>query len=354
MPGCETAVKISCLESGLKDEVIRMLYLSVLHHIRTSGLCYISSINTANMPSFNPDRDIPDLSGKVILVTGGNVGLGKQTILQLSKHNPAHIFLAARTKSKALAAIEDIQKAVPGAAPITYLSLDLTSFDSIKKAVRDFHAQSQQLHILINNAAIMATPAGTTKEGYEIQFGTNHVGHALLTKLLLPTLKRTAAATTPPQDIRIINIASSEETRSPATNTYEFDKLKTDMASTSTLIRYGISKVANIHHARALSRRHPDIRSISLHPGVVNTNLKNGIGASWPLMKPLLPLIGLLSTNVWSGTKNQLWATVSPDAKSGEFYFPVGVTGKGSKQSRDKALEDALWDWTERELEGHV
>lgn len=114
------------------------------------------------MVPFNPDKDIPDLSGKVILVTGGNVGLGKQTILQLSKHNPAHIFLAARTESKALAAIEDIRKAVPDAAPITYLNLDLTSFDSIKKAAKDFHAQSQQLHILINNGGIMATPAGTT------------------------------------------------------------------------------------------------------------------------------------------------------------------------------------------------
>ncbi|KAM6504657.1 hypothetical protein FSOLCH5_015392 [Fusarium solani] len=306
------------------------------------------------MVPFNPDKDIPDLSGKVILVTGGNVGLGKQTILQLSKHNPAHIFLAARTESKALAAIEDIRKAVPDAAPITYLNLDLTSFDSIKKAAKDFHAQSQQLHILINNGGIMATPAGTTKEGYEIQFGTNHVGHALLTKLLLPTLKKTAAATTPPQDVRIVNLSSSFENKAPATNTYEFDKLKTDMASTPTFVRYGISKIANIHHARALSRRHPEIRSIAVHPGVVNTNLTNGPAASWPIMKLILPLAGFFSTNVWNGTKNQLWAAVSPDAKSGEFYYPVGVTGKGTKQSGDKALEEALWDWTEKELEGHA
>lgn len=178
--------------------------------------------------------------------------------------------------------------------------------------------------------------------------------HALLTKLLLPTLKKTAAATSPPQDVRIINVASSEETRSPAAEAYDFNKLKTDMASTSTLRRYVISNVANFHHAGALSRHHPKIRSTSLHPSIVNTNLKNGIGASWPLMKPLLPLIGLLSTNVSNGTKNQLWAAVSPDAKSGEFYFPVDVTGKGSKQSRDKALEDALWNWTDNELKGYA
>ncbi|WQF80110.1 Putative short-chain dehydrogenase/reductase SDR, NAD(P)-binding domain superfamily [Colletotrichum destructivum] len=306
------------------------------------------------MSSFNPDRDIPDLSGKVILVTGGNVGLGKQTILQLSKHNPKHIFLAARSETKSVAAIEEIRKVVPNAAPITYINLDLTSFDSIKQAVKDFHSHSESLHILVNNAGIMATPAGVTKEGYEIQFGTNHLGHALLTKLLLPTLKKTVTASSPPHDVRIINVASSAEASSPATDTYKFDKLKTDMASTSTVTRYGISKVANIHHARALSRRHPEIRSISLHPGVVNTNLTNGVVASWPIMKPFMSVFKLFSTSVWNGTKNQLWAAVSPDAKSGEFYFPVGVTGKGSKQSRDKALEEALWDWTERELEGHI
>ncbi|KAH6959414.1 hypothetical protein DER45DRAFT_644687 [Fusarium avenaceum] len=165
----------------------------------------------------------------------------------------------------------------------------------------------------------MATPQGNTNDGYEIQFGTNHMGYALLTKLLHSTLKKTAAATHPPQDVRIINFASSEEARSPATEAYDLNKLKTDMASTSTLLRYVISKVANIHLARALSRHHPEIRSISLHPDV-----------------------------------NQLWAAVSPDAKSGEFYFPVGVTSKGSKQSRDKALEDALWNWTENELKGYA
>ncbi|KAK7418131.1 hypothetical protein QQX98_004106 [Neonectria punicea] len=310
------------------------------------------------MPTFKPDTDIPDLSGKVILVTGGNIGLGKETVLQLSKHNPAQIFLAARTKSKALAAIEDIRKAVPDAAPITYLSLDLSSFDSIKKAVADFHVQSEQLHILINNAGIMGVPPGKTKDGYEIQFGTNHVGHALLTKLLLPTLKKTAIATTPPQDVRIITVASKAEGWGPLPSPSEFDKFKTDMASISTFARYGISKTANVLYAHALSCRHPEIRSISLHPGSVNTNISSGIGASWPVLKPLLRVSGFLgdvfATSVSTGAKNQLWAAVSPEAKSGEFYHPVGMTGKGSKNSCDQSLEEEIWKWTEKELECHV
>ncbi|KAF1957876.1 retinol dehydrogenase [Byssothecium circinans] len=306
------------------------------------------------MPTFDLDKDIPDLSGKVILVTGGNIGLGKETVLQLSKHKPAHIFLAARSESKALAAIEDIRKAVPDAAPITYLNLDLGSFDSIKRAASDFHAKSQRLHILINNAAISATQAGTTKEGYEIQFGTNHVGHALLTKLLLPTLKKTAAAATAPQDVRIVTVAAAAEKFSPFTESYDCDKLKTDMASTPTFTRYGISKLANVHYARALSRRHPEIKSVSLHPGFVNTNLASGLAASWPILKLILPFLGLFLTNVSTGAKNQLWAAVSPEVKSGEFYFPVGVTGKGSKHSYDQGLEEQLWEWTEKELEEHA
>ncbi|WYZ44678.1 hypothetical protein EsH8_VII_001114 [Colletotrichum jinshuiense] len=306
------------------------------------------------MPKFNPDTDIPDLSGKVILVTGGNIGLGKETILQLSKHNPAKIFLAARSETRALSAIDDIRKAVPDAAPIIYLNLDLTSFDSIHKAVADFHAQSQQLHLLFNNAAIMGVPPGKTKDGYEIQFGTNHIGHALLTTLLLPTLKKTAATPESPNDVRIITVASESEAWNPFPNPSEFDKFKTDMAETSMFARYGFSKFANILYARALSRRHPEIRSISLHPGAVNTNISSGITSRWPILKLFVRLGGYFATPPSTGVKTQLWAAVSPEAKSGEFYHPVGVPGKGSKALCDKSLEDELWLWTEKELNGAV
>ncbi|KAM0280381.1 hypothetical protein ACHAQH_004094 [Verticillium albo-atrum] len=309
------------------------------------------------MVSFNPDKDIPDLSGKVIIVTGGNIGLGKETVLQLSKHKPEHIYLAARTESKAQAAIEEIRKAAPNAAPISFLSLDLTSFDSIKKAVAEFQSKSDKLHILINNAGIMASPAALTKEGYEIQFGTNHMGHALLTKLLLPTLKRTAASS-PPQDVRIVNVSSLLENTAPRTNTYDFAQLKTEAAGVATFTRYGISKLANVHHASALARRNPDLKVVSLHPGVVKTNLaSSGAAVSWPILKLLLPIMGLFVMSVANGTKNNLWTATSPDVKTGEFYFPVGVPvkdTKASKMARDRDLEEALWEWTEKELEAHL
>ncbi|WYZ40767.1 hypothetical protein EsH8_IV_001108 [Colletotrichum jinshuiense] len=305
------------------------------------------------MVRFNTNTDIPDLSGKVILVTGGNIGLGKETITQLSKHNPAHIYLAARNESKALAAIEDIKKQVPDAAPITFLEIDLTSFESVKRAAKEFLSKSQSLHILINNAGIMAWPPNLTKEGYEIQFGTNHMGHALFTKLLLPTLLQTAKSG-PDKDVRIISLSSAAENWVPS-DLYNFDELKTDMASTGTWARYGASKIANIHHSKALAKRYPELRCISIHPGAVNTNLVSGPAASWPILKPIVGLATwLVSTPVAEGAKNQIWASVSPDAESGVFYWPVGVTGRDSKQAKNEELCEKLWEWTEKELEPYA
>ncbi|EFQ27000.1 retinol dehydrogenase, partial [Colletotrichum graminicola M1.001] len=266
---------------------------------------------------------------------------------------PAHIYLAARNEAKALAAIEDIKKAVPKAAPITFLEIDLTSFESIKRAANEFRSKSETLHILVNNAGIMAWPPSTTKEGYEIQFGTNHMGHALLTKLLLPTLQHTAQ-TSPDKDVRIVSLSSVGENWVPS-DLYNFDDLKTDMASTGTWARYGASKVANIHHSRALAKRYPEIRCISVHPGSVNTNLTSGLEASWPLIKPILGIFApLVLSSVADGAKNQIWASVSPDAESGVFYWPVGVKGRDSKHAKNEELSEKLWEWTEKELEAYT
>ena len=161
---------------------------------------------------FNPEKDIPDLAGRVIFVTGGNTGLGKETVLQLAKHRPAHIYLAARSKERAEQAMKEIRERAPDAAdvPISFVELDVASFASVQRAAAAFHAAQPdgRLHVLINNAGIMATPPGTTAEGYELQFGTNHMGHALLTRLLLPALRRTAAAE---GDVRVVNLSSVAE-----------------------------------------------------------------------------------------------------------------------------------------------
>jgi len=130
--------------------------------------------------AFDPEKDIPELDGKIILVTGGNNGLGKECITQLAKHNPMKIYMDARSIKKAEEAILDIKNEVPS-AHIILLEMDPASFTSIKLAADAFLSENDRLDLLINNAGVFAPPPGLTTDGYEIQFGTNYMGqHCLL------------------------------------------------------------------------------------------------------------------------------------------------------------------------------
>ena len=186
---------------------------------------------------FDADQDIPDISSKVIVVTGGNSGVGKESVLQLSKHRPAKLYLTARSKAKYDAAIEDIKKANPEAeANIIFLELDLASFASVKTAASTILTENDRLDVLMNNAGVMALPPGLTKEGYEIQFGTNHMGHALLTKLLMPLLLKTAEQ--PDSDVRIINVSSGAHGVAPKGG-FLPETVTTTMEKYHTYTRYG-------------------------------------------------------------------------------------------------------------------
>lgn len=259
------------------------------------------------------------------------------------------MYLGARDESRAKQAIVQIKSLVPD-AKIEYLPLDLASLKSVKQAADTFAASCTRLDVLMNNAGIMACPAGLTKEGYEIQFGTNHLGHALLTKLLLPVLEKTAETE---RDVRIVNLSSSAHTWAPKAGLV-LEDTKTDMKSYSTWARYGQSKLANIYYTRELAKRHPSIKSVAIHPGSVGTNLISGTVASYPyaswLLRRLHPLI---TVSVQKGALNQLWASVSPAAKSSHFYYPVAVNFPGSELVRDDAKARELWDWTQAELKKH-
>ncbi|KAK4496964.1 hypothetical protein PRZ48_011413 [Zasmidium cellare] len=299
--------------------------------------------------SFNPDTDIPDLTGQVIIVTGGNVGLGYETIRQLIKHKPSRVYLAARSEDKAQAAIAELQKSNPNAA-ISFLKFDLASFASIKAAATIFTNTESRLDILMNNAGIMMTPPGLTAEGYEIQFGTNVMGAALFTQLLLPTLQRTALSD--PQT-RVVNLASASEKMAPTNDLYPFSELKTNMSGRPTTQRYTISKIADIHYTSALARREKQVKCISVHPGMVATNLHHA--STGMFLKPFLNVaVKLFATPLEKGAHSQIWAAVSPEAKSGEYYGPVGKAGDGSKASQDEKLSEELWEWVQKELEGHL
>lgn len=300
-------------------------------------------------------KDIPSLKGRVIIVTGGNSGLGKQSILDLARHEPQEIWLTARTTEKAEQAIADIKQQVPS-ANIKPLPLDLTSLDSVKAAARTFINASNRLDILLCNAGCMAAPEELTKDGYELQFGTNHVGHALLAKLLTPVLDKTAAAE-PNADVRVVFLSSAAVAGAPKAGIH-FDTLKTTQASMNTWTRYGQSKLANALYARAMARQKPEWIVTAVHPGVINTNLSRYVTASSWWAGPALLLVGRFLTTIEDGVLNQLWAATGPrsDVKSGTLYYPVGRATGGHRgpYTEDDALAEKLWEWTEGELKGQT
>ncbi|KAL1652676.1 hypothetical protein SLS61_004656 [Didymella pomorum] len=305
--------------------------------------------------TFDPAKDIGSLEGKVILVTGGNAGLGKQTVTYLAAHKPARIYLAARTASKASSAISDIKTTVPNACEIAHLPLDLTSFSSIAEAAATFNRSETRLDVLINNAGIMACPYSTTKEGFEIQFGTNHMGHALLTKLLMPTLLKTSETH---GDARVVTLSSAGHTIGvPGGLILDQQKLEQQ----GTWKRYGQSKLCNLLFARELSERYPQITSVSLHPGVIFTDLFQSLRAN-VFLKAGLWFYGLFFflipghyKSTEGGALNQTWAATvrKEDLVNGAYYKPVGVENDGSKAARNIGLQKKLWEYTEAELAKH-
>ncbi|KFY10825.1 hypothetical protein V491_07459 [Pseudogymnoascus sp. VKM F-3775] len=293
---------------------------------------------------FDPDQDIGGLGGKVILVTGGNNGLGKETVLRLAKHDPKCIYLGTRSLERGEAALSDIKTEAPD-SNIKLLQIDMASFASIESAVAVVKADMERLDILINNAGISNVPPGVTKDGYEIQFGTNHIGHALLTKLLLPTLLKTAESA-PAGAVRIVNVSSDGHYH--ARTGINFD----DFNSGINWTRYARSKLANILHAKALAKRYPSIVSVAISPGTVQTSIFEKMNS--PILNVLITLFGWASmVTIPEGCKNQLWAATAPVVEPGIYYWPVGVKGGGSSFSKDEALEEKLWEWTEAELAKH-
>ncbi|PNS14748.1 hypothetical protein CAC42_1977 [Sphaceloma murrayae] len=271
--------------------------------------------------SFDLRTDIPDLSGKVILVTGGNTGLGKEAIRRLVRHNPKAVWLACRTESKGRATIDEIKKETPD-ANVEYLDLDLS---------------------------VMALPFSLTPQNHEIQLGTNHLGHALLTKLLLPILLRTAENS---PDVRIVNLSSEGHHFAALSHGLVLDPTVAEKKYAFT--RYGTSKLANLLHARALRKRYPQLTVTSCHPGVIWTQLYAPQQEQWrgtPILGFIWGMLDKLLGTVEAGVKNQIWCAVGPreDVRTGFYFTPVGrKSGWGMYTSETEA--EKLWAWTEAEL----
>lgn len=327
------------------------------------------------MPStFDTSADIPDLSGKSILVTGGNAGLGKATVVALAAHNPKCIYLCCRRRASGEALVQSVLEDHPD-ANIVVLELDLSDLDSVKRCAKEFQGRSEQLDILILNAGVSSTPYQKTKQGYEYQyvsksprslrkesyvltihrFGVNHVGHALLTQLLMPTLINTRKSS-PSGDVRIVVVSSKGHMFAPSEGLI-LNKMKTDGTGVQPLTLYGHSKLANIMFARKLAQLYPDITSTSIHPGTVKSEIWDKAGGfNWFVASVIAPVIVYLSAvTIEEGAKTQLWAATAEvggkgKVENGHYYVPVGNDAPFGKFAEDQAKVDELWQWTNEEL----
>ncbi|UZP32437.1 hypothetical protein NXS19_000253 [Fusarium pseudograminearum] len=274
--------------------------------------------------SFNPAQDITSLDGKVILITGANTGLGKATALELATHNPAHIYITARNSTKGNVALEEVKGVASEGTQVSLLELDLSSFDSIKAAAKDFLDREARLDVLLLNAGVMGAPPVLTKDGYEMHMGTNHLGHALLLKLLTPVLDKTP-------DARVVHLSSAAA-----------------FATSDPM-----SKLACLLYAREAAKRY-NFTNIAINPGEVQTELFSR-EAGDEMMKHLQEnVVPKMAGPISEGVKNHLWAATSTEIKNGEFYEPVGKTGGLEGAGLDEEMANKLWDWTEEQLEGQV
>ncbi|KAF3005512.1 hypothetical protein E8E14_002629 [Neopestalotiopsis sp. 37M] len=311
--------------------------------------------------AFHPDG-LPNLAGKVFIVTGGNSGMGFYTVSHLAEHG-AHVYMCSRSRDKATTAIADIKKTHP-AAHIDLLQMDLKDLSSVVAAVQHFLTLETTLHGLVNNAGIMATPFEMTQDGHEAQWQTNYLAHWVLTEKLLPLMQRTAK-TLAPGAVRIVNMTSSGHLAAPRGGINFGD---TSLRDGSTWARYGQSKLANILHATSLDKAYgpesPRARNgegeiwvSSIHPGMVETNLSSsvegvesgfGVGSVFAVARKF----GL----VWpadKGSWNTLFCIASEDMKaeqSGAYLEIFGRFGEPKCQiaaAKDEKLAERLENWTE-------
>jgi protochlorophyllide reductase len=279
-------------------------------------------------------KDIPDLHGRVALVTGANSGLGLETTRALADHG-AQVIMACRSLDKAREAEAEIKKTAPDAG-VTLVQLDLASLASVRDLAATMQHTHDRLDLLFNNAGIMAFPRSETKDGFELQFGTNHLGHFALTGELLPLLLATPHS-------RVVTTTSLARTMGQV----QFDDLNRTR-SYGRWEAYGQSKRANLLFTFELQRRFARVGastiSVAAHPGWANTQLQSAsVAASGSLGdRVAITVMGpLLGQSQQMGALPQIYAGTSPDIHGGEVVGPGGFMHmRGSPTIERKAQRE--------------
>ncbi|HEX5660456.1 MAG TPA: oxidoreductase [Polyangiales bacterium] len=294
-------------------------------------------------------EDIPKLDGKNFLITGANSGLGLESAKALARHG-AHVVLACRTLAKAKAAAEVIRGEQPG-AQLSPQAVDLADLSSVRAFAREIATTLPTLDALMNNAGVMATPYLRTADGFELQFGTNHLGHFALTGLLFELLAKTPGA-------RVVTVSSMAHRMGGVR--FSDPHWERRYAKWPA---YGMSKLANLLFAYELHRRCKiagiDVASVAAHPGASSTNLQvrgpelanDKLGTlAWRSLWPLF------TQPAWRGALPQLYAAVAEGASSGDFIGPDGLyelrgypkKSRSNARSRDPQAMKRLWELSEQ------
>lgn len=288
---------------------------------------------------------IPDQSGRTAVVTGANSGLGLITARELARKG-AHVVIACRNLDKGAEAQRQIETATPSGS-VEVEELDLASLDSVRSFAERFRAKGSALDLLINNAGVMAPPRRETADGFELQFGTNHLGHFALTAQLIGEMDGRA-------DARVVTVSSGAHRG----GRIDFDDLNWDKRY-SRWRAYCRSKLANLLFALELGRRlraaGSPIKSLGAHPGYSATNLQS---AAAPTVDRLIMVVTnkLFAQSAEMGALSILYAATSPDAESGMYVGPDGLAEQRgypkpvgmSSAARDEDLARRLWEVSEQ------
>jgi NAD(P)-dependent dehydrogenase (short-subunit alcohol dehydrogenase family) len=293
-------------------------------------------------------EQIPDQSGRTAVVTGANSGLGLVCARELARHG-AHVVLACRNAEKGAAAVAEIERAAPG-AQVELAALDLGSLASVKAFAESFHSTHDGLDVLLNNAGVMAPPRRTTTDGYELQLGTNLLGHFALTARLLGAMEGRA-------DARVVTLSSNAHKM----GRIDFEDLQSERKY-SRWRAYGQSKLADLQFALELDRRlraaGSSTKSLAAHPGYAATNLQS---AAVPTADRLVMAVTnvFLAQSAERGAWPPLYAATEPGLEGGAYIGPDGIGEfrghprpvSPNRAARDEAVAARLWEVSE-ELTG--
>jgi retinol dehydrogenase-12 len=276
---------------------------------------------------------LPNLAGKVALVTGANTGIGRVTATELARAG-AHVILACRSAAKTEPVVADI-RAETGSDKVEFAALDLASLASVRTCAGDFLRRDLPLHILVNNAGL-AGQRGLTADGFELTFGVNHLGHFLLTRLLLERLEASAPA-------RVVTVSSKAHFR---TSAIAWERLREPTRTLTGMDEYGVSKLANILFTAELARRAgAGVTTYALHPGVIASDIWRRVPA------PLRVIAKAFMRSPEEGARTSLHCATAP-ALAGETgqYYDDCQPRKPSRAAQDAQLAAELWsrslDWS--------